>query len=219
MLDLETGKYRLLCSYEQAFALNPVQDARNSTMWFNHPTVNTDDSRVTWVVRYLTEDGPWIAKSAFLVADMNGAGLKFLTPYDNVSHHDWFDAERILVWTDTDGKGECFNLLNVVTGESEAFARNEILQDGHCAFSGDRRRLVVDSYASNSPDRMQTLFLWDMQNQRLEVMGRFFQPPYAVAEWKCDLHPRWDRHDPWIGFDSTHEASRQMYAIDTRSRS
>ena len=106
-----------------------------------------------------------------------------------------------------------------MTGESEAVARDDILQDGHCAFSGDRRRLVVDSYASNSPDRMQTLFLWDMQQQHLEVMGRFFQPPYAAAEWKCDLHPRWDRHDRWVVFDSTHEGSRQMYAIDTRSRS
>ena len=219
VLDLETGKYRLLCSYEQAFELNPLPDARNSTMWFNHPTVNTDDSRVSWVVRYLTEDGPWIAKSAFLVADMNGAGLKFLTPYDNVSHHDWFDPERILVWTDLDGRGECFNLLNVVTGESKAVARDDILQDGHCAFSGDRRRLVVDSYASNSPEKLQTLFLWDMQQEHLEVMGRFHQPPYAVAEWKCDLHPRWDRHDRWIVFDSTHEGSRQMYAIDTSAAS
>ncbi len=218
-LDLESGDYRLLCSYEQLFEMNPVEEARNATMWFNHPTVNTDDSRVTWVVRYLTEDGPWIAKSAFLVADLNGAGPEFLIPYGNVSHHDWLDPERILVWTDLDGRGECFNLLNVVSGESEAVARDDILQDGHCAFSGDRRRLVVDSYASNSPDRMQTLFLWDMQQQHLEVMGRFFQPPYAAAEWKCDLHPRWDRHDRWVVFDSTHEGSRQMYAIDTRSRS
>ena len=56
-LDLESGEYRLLCSYEQLFEMNPVEEARNATMWFNHPTVNTDNSRVTWVVRYLTEDG------------------------------------------------------------------------------------------------------------------------------------------------------------------
>ena len=62
---------------------------------------------------------------------------------------------------------------------------------------------------------MQTLFLWDMKKEHLEVMGRFYAPPYAVGEWKCDLHPRWDRHDRWVVFDSTHEGSRQMYAIDS----
>ena len=215
VLDLETGKYELLCSFEQAFELNPLKDARESTMWFNHPTVNTDDSRVTWVSCYLAKDGPSVGKRAFLVAAMDGTGLQFLTSYGNVSHHDWLDPERILVWSDLDGKGACFNLLNVVTAERVAVARDQILQDGHCAFSGDRRRLVVDTYASNSPDRLQTLFLWDMQKKHLEVMGRFYQPPYAVAEWKCDLHPRWDRDDRWVVFDSTHEGSRQMYAIDT----
>ena len=184
-------------------------------MWFNHATVNTDDTRVTWVSVYKTKDGPQTGKRAFLVADLDGSAVKFLTPYDNVSHHDWFDPERILVWSDLDGKGDCFNMLNVVTQESKPIARDEIRQDGHCVCSGDRGRLLVDSYASTSPDKKQTLYLWDMQNKHLEVMGRFFQPPYRVPEWKCDLHPRWDRHDRWVVFDSTHEGSRQMYAIDT----
>ena len=31
---------------------------------------------------------------------------------------------------------------------------------------------------------------------------------------RCDLHPRWNRHDRWIAFDSVHEGSRQVYALD-----
>ena len=50
VLDLETGEYELLCSFENAFELNPLEDMENSSMWFNHTTVNTDDTRVTWVI-------------------------------------------------------------------------------------------------------------------------------------------------------------------------
>ena len=215
LLDLETGEYELLCSFQQAFELNPLDDLKTSSMWFNHTTVNTDDTRVTWVSVYKPKDGPSTGKRAFMVADLDGGGVKFIIPYENVSHHDWFDPENILLWSDLDGKGECFNLLNVVTQESVPVARDEILQDGHCSFTRDGSRLIVDTYASKSPDRLQTLFLWDMQKRHLEVMGHFFSPPSPVAEWKCDLHPRWDRHGRWICFDSNHEGTRQMYAIDS----
>ena len=96
VLDLETGEYELLCSFENAFELNPLEDMENSSMWFNHTTVNTDDTRVTWVSVYKPKDGPPTGKRAFMVADLDGGGMKYLTPYDNVSHHDWLDPERIL---------------------------------------------------------------------------------------------------------------------------
>ena len=191
---------------------------RHSIMWFNHTTVNTDDTRVAWISVYRPPDGPSTGKIALMVADLDGNDAKYLISYQNVSHHDWLDPEHFLVWSDLDGKGECFNLLNVVSNASMPVARDAIQQDGHCIFTRDGRRLAVDSYASNSPDKMQTLYLWDMQKEQIEVIGQFHQPPYAVPEWKCDLHPRGDRNDRWIIVDSTHEGSRQMYAIDSLTK-
>ena len=214
LVDLETGESELLVSFARAYELNPIADLRHRSMWFNHTTVNTDDTRVIWASCYKPAAGPreGMRTSAFFVANLDGSGLTCLTPYFHVSHHDWLDPERILVWSDIDGQGESFYLLNVVTRQSEAIARADITRDGHCCFTRDGRWLLGDTYPDE--ERRQTLQLWDMQEQRLVVLGRFHAPAYASGDVRCDLHPRWDRHDRWITFDSVHEGSRQVYAVD-----
>lgn len=105
-----------------------------------------------------------------------------------------------------EGQGKCFYLINVVTREFEPVARDAITGDGHCCFTRDGKRLVVDTYPDKE-SRLQTLQLWYVQEERLEIMGRFYSPRF-VGEARCDLHPRWDRHEKWISFDSVHEGSR-----------
>jgi hypothetical protein len=228
LLDLETGESDLLVSFAQAFELNPIDDLRERPMWFNHATVNTDDSRVSWHVCYSPAEGPRAGSrtSAFFLANLDGSDLTYLTPYYHVSHHDWLDAERLLVWTNMDGQGEAFYLLNVVTREFHAVARDEVTHDGHCSFTRDGRWLLSDTYPD--AERMQTLSLWNMEEQRLATLGRFYARPNPVSavpaeksrsivspdDVRCDLHPRWDRRNRWISFDSVHEGTRQVYAVD-----
>ena len=33
----------------------------------------------------------------------------------------------------------------------------------------------------------------------------------------CDLHPRWSRDGRWVLFDSIHEGTRQLYAVDVNN--
>ena len=214
LLDLETGASELLVSFAQAFELNPIADLRDRSMWFNHTTVNTDDTRVSWHACYNPAAGPrqGTRTSAFFVANLDGSELACLTPYYHVSHHDWLDPERLLVWTDLVGEGEHFYLFNVVTRESEVIAPEAITLDGHCSFARDGAWLLVDTYPDEQ--RLQTLQLWDRRQRRLTVLGRFYAPPYARGDVRCDLHPRWDRQQRWIAFDSVHEGSRQVYALD-----
>ena len=213
LLDLESGESELIVSFARAYELNPIEGLRDHALWFNHTTVNTDDTRLTWAACYKPGSGPRPNRtSAFFVANLDGSGLTCLTPYLHVSHHDWLDPERIMVWTDMDGQGDCFNLLNVVTQEFEVVARDEVTRDGHCSFTRDGKWFLMDTYPDG--ERMQTLYIWNMKEQRMVVLGRFYAPPYATGDVRCDLHPRWDRHDRWITFDSVHEGSRQVYAVD-----
>ena len=218
LMDLETGDSDLIVSFADAFEVNPIDDIRDQIMWFNHTTVNTDDTRFQWHTCYAPKTGPFAGKprvSALFVANLNGGDPIHLTPYRHVSHWDWFDPDHLLIWTNMEGQGECFYLINVVTRDFEAIARDRITRDGHCCFTRDGRRLVVDTYPDEN--RMQTLQLWDMREERLEILGRFHAPPHG-GDVRCDLHPRWDRRDRWVTFDSIHEGSRQVYAIDTTGR-
>ena len=76
LLDLETGASELLVSFAQAFELNPDADLRHRSMWFNHTTVNTDDTRVSWHACYNPAAGPrrGVRTSAFFVANLDGSG-------------------------------------------------------------------------------------------------------------------------------------------------
>ena len=48
----------------------------------------------------------------------------------------------------------------------------------------------------------------------LLTMGRFYADPNINGEFRCDLHPRWSRDGKRLCFDSIHEGSRQVYALD-----
>ena len=214
LMDLETGESELVVSFAQAYATRAIDDPLPRSMWFNHTTVNTDDTRFTWAACYNPSVGPRAGRrtAGFFVANLDGTELTSLTPYYHVSHHDWLNPEQIMVWTDLDGQGACFNLLNVVTGEYEPVAREEVRRDGHCSFTREGKWFLVDSYPDE--DRMQSLLLWNMAEKRLVKLGEFYSPPYATGDVRCDLHPRWDRHNRWISFDGVHGGTRQVYALD-----
>jgi len=216
LMDLATGNSDLIVSFESAFDLDPLDDFRDEVMWFNHTTVNTDDTRLQWHTCFAPEKGPLAGNprvAALFVANLDGSGVTKMTPQFHVSHWDWLDADHLLIWTNMEGHGECFYLINVVTREYEAVARDKITRDGHCCFTKDGKRLVVDTYPDKE-SRLQTLQLWHRNEDRLEIMGRFHSPRFT-SESRCDLHPRWDRDDRWLTFDSVHEGSRQVYALDT----
>jgi Tol biopolymer transport system component len=84
--------------------------------------------------------------------------------------------------------------------------------DGHPSVSPDGRYLVTDTY----PDRrrQQSLLLFDLQTQELEVLGRFLLPVNFYAETRVDLHPRWSPDGSLISIDSGHRGHRGTYILD-----
>ena len=95
----------------------------------------------------------------------------------------------------------------------EALAPDVLYRDGHCHFSCDGQWMLTDSYAMGK-ERMRHLYIMDMKTRQLATMARFHEPPKFKGEWRCDLHPRWNRDGTQICIDSTHDGSRQVYIVD-----
>jgi hypothetical protein len=72
-----------------------------------------------------------------------------------------------------------------------------------------------DSYPDQA--RLQSLHLVRERDLRRIELGRFYAPPEATGQVRCDLHPRWNRDGTQVCIDSTHEGSRQMYVLDVRA--
>jgi hypothetical protein len=103
----------------------------------------------------------------------------------------------------------------VETGKYEIVGKDVLTVDGHCSFTQDRRWFLTDTYPDEN--RLQTLKLWNLEEEREVILGRFYAAPSATGPIRCDLHPRWDRNDEWVCFDSVHEGTRQVYVLDASS--
>jgi Tol biopolymer transport system component len=143
----------------------------------------------------------------------DGSRLNCLLDTDFVSHYDWLDERRILVWAKDEGRRGQFWLLDDADHSRNAFASEILTEDGHCSFSPDRRWVLNDTY----PDRydMRTLMLVRWPEGRRIDLARLHSPKSRWwGEIRCDLHPRWSPDGKRICVDSVHDGTRQMYVMD-----
>ncbi len=144
-------------------------------------------------------------------ADLDGEDLHRLIDYGLVSHFDWKNDSEILVWTDLEGQGGAFYLIQERNGSYEKVGEGLLTSDGHCSYSPDRNWILCYTYPIEG---YRQLMLYSTERDELVRLGQFYSVPQLVGEIRCDLHPRWNRSGDWICFDSTHEGSRQMYVMD-----
>ena len=209
VMDTDTGDGKLLFSYEDARDyLSAYPEIQKHKLWFNHPFINRDDSRVAFVVVYWDDDGA--RQTVCLTMTLEGGDIRILTDL-GASHCDWRTKDVIFGWITTKA-GKHFFLVNDATGEIESVRPDILDRDGHCSFTRDGAWLLNDDYPDETNHR--TLFLWNMAEERMVVLGRFLSPPFFRDEIRCDLHPRWSRDERLVSFDSIHEGSRQVYVVD-----
>ncbi len=209
IMDTETGEGKLLFSYEDAREfLSSFPEIQKRKIWFNHPFINRNDSRVSFVAVYWDDEGA--RQTVCLTMNLTGGDIRILTDL-GASHCDWRTDEVIFGWI-TKREGKHFFLVNEVTGEYESVRPDILSRDGHCNFNRDGSWLLTDEYPDEND--LRSLLLWNMAEERLVVLGRFLSPPQFTDEIRCDLHPRWSRDERHVSFDSIHEGHRQVYVMD-----
>ncbi|HUU28183.1 MAG TPA: hypothetical protein VM123_10260 [archaeon] len=215
-VDLESGESCLIVSLADIFRLNPPSAEETAQLlWMNHTLFNTDNTRVFFLGRSPRIDRGWV--TAAYTVNPDGSDLRCVLPYDwSGSHFDWFSQDRLMVTTYYQGKRPICHLLFTDTeGEKNYRILGEgvLVNDGHGAFSPDRRWMVTDTYPDGRD--MRTLMLLNMENDAVMPLGRFYAPPDNFqGPCRCDLHPGWYRDSNRICFDSVHEGTRQVYLAE-----
>jgi len=233
-LDLETGEHRLIVSLSRVVAMRPQESMAGCRHWINHLQFNTDDSRFLFLHRWTAADGR--RHTRLFTSDREGQDLRCVLDHGMTSHFDWRNAHQIFAWARWRDTGDHYYLMEdrdvseVEAGEPAAQRDADIgvatpmpgvrlvgegtfSEDGHCSFAPAGGWLLTDTY----PDREEskrTLILYDLARDRRVDVGRYYAPPEITGEVRCDLHPRWSRDGTEVCFDSVHEGSRQIYAVD-----
>ncbi len=212
-LNLETGEAKTIITLDQIAAI-PQEFPTEGRHWFNHLLFNTDGSRFIFLHRAYREapkKGGWITR--MFTAAPDGTGLHCVADHGMVSHFIWRNPTQILAWSNEPDTGQRFHLYDDQTDTKAVIGEGVLTHDGHCTYSPDGTWILTDGYPDKK--RMQPLMLYRPADGKRIELGRFFLPPEHTGEFRCDLHPRWDRTGKYICIDSMHEDSlRQIYLLD-----
>lgn len=214
ILDLETGKSRLLVSVDAACrALAPPDAIANQPLWLEHALFSRDDERIFLLARAFDPTSRLLV-SIPLVIEPDGSNLRALLPWavQGASHYDWLDGRRLVLTREHAPAKWHHLLLDTETDRPPMILAEGVLtRDGHGSFSPDGRWMITDTYPDEN--RRQHLFVLDVRTNRAARIASFAAPPKYRGDWRCDLHPRWSRESQQVCIDSTHDGSRQVYLI------
>lgn len=218
LIDLTTGKNRLLISVEQACSAQAAPDfIAQQPFWLEHSMFSRGG---TWIFLLARAFDPKTHQlvSLPLVISAAGNGLRPMLPWaiQGASHYDWLDDHR-LVLTRQQPSGTWQHLMidvNDLPARPRPLAPDILTRDGHCTFSPDGRWMITDTYPDEN--HRQHLYIYNVQTGRAARIASFHEPAQYKGDWRCDLHPRWSRDSKQVCIDSTHEGSRQVYLLDLK---
>jgi hypothetical protein len=213
-VDLVTGESELVITFDQIAAI-PAPKEPLGKHWFNHLLFSPSGERFIFLHRAFWVEGERGWSTRMFTARPDGSEIYCLADHGMTSHFIWKNPEQILAWSREPDVDDHFFLYTDQTDRAEMIGDGILLRDGHCTYSPDGEWILTDTYPNK--DRMMTLLLFRPSDSTLVKVGEFFHPKEHSGEFRCDLHPRWDRVGKYITLDSICTGYRQIYLIDVSS--
>lgn len=215
--DLGNGSERLIFSIAEIASLPSITgDAQTAYHYFNHLLVNTDGTRLEFLHRWRFPDGESLGAfhTRMLTAGLSGEDVRIVDPSGHTSHFIWKDKNRILAYTQPDGKEAGFYVFDERDGSYTCELADK--RNGHCLYLPGNEWILNDTYPQGEA-RLQHLYLYHIPSERFVPLGAFPAPRAYFGEWRCDLHTRFSPSGRHLCFDSAHEGGRQMYLMDVEA--
>ncbi len=213
-VDLVNNRVSSLLTYKDFAQFEPRDEmiGENVIHKVNHIMLSPDNKRFMVLYRWF-KDGKKYTR--LMTSDITGENLYLLSDDDMVSHCYWRDSAHILAFERKRQEGDGYYLMEDRTKNYTQFWPS-MKNDGHPSYSPNNKFVVTDTYPG--PSRMSSVKIMraNQTDSEICVVGRFFNPFKYQEEFRCDLHPRWDRTGNIISVDSVYEGKRGLYGIDVR---
>lgn len=210
-VDLDTGRAECLVSLAELAACDPLDSMSGAVHYVNHIQVSPGARHLAFFHIWRTGEKSWRVRLYSMALD--GSARVRMLDTGAISHYDWLDDERLLVWAEHPNGGRHFLLCDRRDGSAKPIGADRLTEDGHCTFSPDRRWVLNDTYPDVHDMRTLMLYRWP-DGPRLDLARLYSPKARWWGELRCDLHPRWRRDGRAVCVDSVHQGSRQMYVVD-----
>jgi hypothetical protein len=214
LIELATGNSKLVLSLQKIWDFTKSSfGGEDQKIMINHINFNTDGTRFVCLVRNFPNEGKsW--KTAILTANHDGSEMFLLSDYSHASHYHWRDPEQLVIYSkgaEGSSAGSQLYVLKDKTHEVTLLDQQFFIRDGHCSYSPDRTIMLYDSYPVDS---YRHLYLYDLVHGKGVTLASLYSYPHIKDDFRCDLHPRWNRAGTVISIDSIHEGQRHIYTVD-----
>ncbi len=237
-LDITSGDYKMLVSYQQLTQFHHVDSMDKAAHWVSHIEIAPDANRILFLHRWSerVEDETCFLHR-LITMNPDGSDMHLLECSDHpipqlqedfdanavgtfdyekseyqISHPTWQDKEHIMVWGPHNGRIH-YHLYRDQTEHVEVVGEKYLNENGHMTYSNDGQWMLSDTYP-NDQTHERILFLYHQDTDARIDVGSFYADPNLGKINRCDLHPRWNHDGTKACIDSVHENERQMYIID-----
>ncbi len=207
-MDMDTSKVDQIISLADLVKIPYPDQSADDRHYVNHLSWSPTGERFLFFNRWAGTGQP----TRVFTANREGADLRLLSAR-GASHWTWRDPEHVLIW----GRGAYQLFKDDGTGEPiETVWEYHNGQQTYVPGTG-KEWLLSDTYPQGSASH-QELFLFHIPSKTKVTLGCFDSQPDSsegAHEWRCDLHPRFNRKGNKVVIDSTHGGcGRQMYLVD-----
>lgn len=239
-MDLQTGEYRLVVSYQQLREFHPRESMDKAIHWVSHIEINPSSARVLFLHRWTerVEDETCFLHR-LITMNPDGSDMRLLECSDHplpqlaegfdptavgtfdyekseyqISHPLWRNDRQIIVWGPHAGAIHYHLYDDADGGAVQAVGPQVLTENGHMTFSPVNQRWLLSDTYPDAATHERILFIYDMETGLRHDLGSFYADPGLSKENRCDLHPRWSRDGTEVCIDSVHGEGRQMYIVD-----
>lgn len=210
LLNLKTGKEKLVISLAQLKKLVPEIEAKEGIEYIGHVLFSKDGSKFFFLARAIPK---W--NTIAFTANKDGSNLQRCFPDGwEGSHFDWLNDGRLMVTALYEAKKYGHILFTPGKQDYKKLGDGKLEdRDGHGTFSPDGNWMVTDTYPDKDSTRNQHILLLNMKTDEVKKLGDFPEPIAYKDGWRADIHCRWSPKGDMIGFNSTHSGMRQVYVF------
>lgn len=210
-LNIVTGEVTELWKYTDMASFEQDETMHNAAHKVNHLMISPDGKRFMVLHRWFQKGHK---HTRLVTANVDGTERYNLSDDVFVSHCCWKNNKEILAFLRKKETGNHYYLMKDQTQEYKLLWP-KLNTDGHCSYSPDGQNIITDTY----PDRKRIagVYLCREENNHSERIASVFAPFRYDNDWRCDLHPRWNRTGDTICIDSVHEGKRALYTISLSS--
>ena len=185
-----------------------MEGASEYEHYFNHISISPNGEK--FIFFHLFSNSSFRGNRLFLY-NLKTENLSMIDDEHITSHYTWKNNQELLV-TFVDKNGVCrYGTHNFDNHTLTVVGEKHLTIDGHPSYV-EKQVILTDTYPDKFSD--QSLFLFDMDDKEVKMIGQFYKPPKYKGETRVDLHPRIDRRKSRISFDSAHGGLRAQYIVE-----